>query len=763
MNKGFIINDSITDGANGIEFHYWLKRENDVAKVIFTGEKAIFFIESDTELSADRRFERKSLNLKAFNGRKVDGLYFKFQKDYLQVKKEFEERGIRTYESDIWANDRFLMERFINGSFEFNGPSQNTKGYETFVNPNIKSCSFVPKFEIMSLDIETSLGTDLYSIAIHQIGTEEIKKVYMIGDLEDRDGVEFFQTEKDLLVKFLRDFQDFNPEVIVGWHVIGFDLKFLEDKCLSLGLKLNLGRNNSEVRLDQRANGQWFANINGRVVLDGPRVLKLAFYQFENFKLSTVSKAVLGGNKDIEAEGSEKIEEIERRFHEDKFSLAKYNLLDCTLVLDIFSKLSLVDHLTKRVLYSGLLLDKLGISTRAFDHIYLPKVHRKGFVANNVLDIQKEKASLGGYVMEAKAGLHEHVVVLDFKSLYPTIIKTFKIDPIGRLHGNIDPVTTVTGVQYSKKEHILPGIIDELLLKRAEAKRNNDQNLSQAVKILMNSFYGVLGSAGCRFYHADLASSITETGQWILKQSIQYIEENGHKVVYGDTDSLFIKLNFLEVGSRDQTANDLAKKINNFLREKIKKQFSVESHLEMEYEKYFSKLFLPFSRGGDQGTKKRYVGLLGNGELYFSGMEYVRSDWTKLAKKFQFELFKKYFHGESLEEFIKDFVAEFKSGLYDDLIIYKKRLSKPLDEYTKSNPPHVKAAKLLREKNPDMFIKDVEYVMTRFGPIPASFEIKDVDYSHYIDKQLAPIGNDVLKFLEKDFDDIVSGSQMTLF
>ncbi|MEE3079126.1 MAG: DNA polymerase II, partial [Bdellovibrionota bacterium] len=121
------------------------------------------------------------------------------------------------------------------------------------------------------------------------------------------------------------------------------------------------------------------------------------------------------------------------------------------------------------------------------------------------------------------------------------------------------------------------------------------------------------------------------------------------------------------------------------------------------------------------------------------------------------------FHGESLEEFIKDFVAEFKSGLFDDLIIYKKRLSKPLDEYTKSNPPHVKAAKLLREKNPDMFIKDVEYVMTRFGPIPASFEIKDVDYSHYIDKQLAPIGNDVLKFLEKDFDDIVSGSQMTLF
>ena len=655
------------------------------------------------------------------------------------------------------------MERFINGSLEFAGNFEEVDGYKTYINPQIKPSHYIPSFEIMSLDIETSLGDDLYSIAIHQIGKQEIKKVYMVGELDNTEDVLFFKNEKSLLIKFMEDFHFFNPDLILGWHVIGFDLNFLEKKCLKLGLKLKLGRNGKEVRIDQRAGGMWFANIEGRVVLDGPRVVKLAFYQFENYKLATVSKEVLGGNKDIESEGADKVEEIERRFHEDKMSLAKYNLLDCTLVIDIFKKLNLIDHLTKRVLYSGLLLDKLGMSTRAFDHIYLPKVHRKGLVANNTLDITKEKASLGGYVMEAKPGLHEHVVVLDFKSLYPTIIKTFKIDPVGRLNGGIEPVTAVSGVQFSKTDHILPGIIEDLLAKREEAKRHNDKNLSQAVKILMNSFYGVLGSAGCRFYHADLARSITETGQWILKQSIQYIEENGHQVVYGDTDSLFIKLNFLEVGSRDKVAKQLADKINDYLSQKIERQFGVESFLEMEYEKYFSKLFLPFARNTEQGTKKRYVGLLNGEELHFSGMEYVRSDWTKLAKNFQFELFKIFFEGHSLEDYIKDFVKDFKDGKFDNDIVYKKRLSKSLAEYTKSSPPHVRAAKLLQEKDPKKFIKEIEYIMTKFGPVPIELDVRDIDYSHYIDKQIAPIANDVLKFFHKDFDDIISGSQMTLF
>jgi len=121
------------------------------------------------------------------------------------------------------------------------------------------------------------------------------------------------------------------------------------------------------------------------------------------------------------------------------------------------------------------------------------------------------------------------------------------------------------------------------------------------------------------------------------------------------------------------------------------------------------------------------------------------------------------FADEKVEEFIKDYVARLKSSEFDNLLVYKKRLSKPVDEYIKTVPPHVKAAKLLLEKNPKLFIKDVSYLMTFRGPVPEEFSPTDIDYQHYIDKQIAPLATDVLKFLNLSFDDIISGSQMSLF
>ena len=75
---------------------------------------------------------------------------------------------------------------------------------------------------------------------------------------------------------------------------------------------------------------------------------------------------------------------------------------------------------------------------------------------------------------------------------------------------------------------------------REKAKLTGDTSLSQAVKIIMNSFYGVLGNPGCRFFHPDLAGTITRTGQWILLESKAFLEGRGYRVIYGDTDSLFV-------------------------------------------------------------------------------------------------------------------------------------------------------------------------------------------------------------------------------
>lgn len=767
--QGFILQDQIIDRNDHMELVYWVKTPEDVVKVIITTEKPLFFIESDVELNMSFQGERRKLSLKAFNGRTVDGIYFNKHKDLLDTREHFHKNGIRTYESDVRPNERFLMERFINGEVMLQGPCQKIGKTRVFTNPQIKALTDqhqIPKFNIMSIDIETSMGDDLYSIAIHQIGEAEYKKVYMLDESRtytNDDLTHFYGSEKELLNAFINEFPTYDPDFIVGWHVVGFDLNFLDRKCQKLGLRLNLGRDGSQVRLRERKGAGWFSTIAGRQVIDGPPTLRSAFYSFENFKLDTVASEVLGTNKDISATGMEKVEEITRRFNEDKHALAKYNILDCTLVLDIYEKLQIYDHLFRRVQYSGMLIDRLASSTRSFDHLYLPRLHRKGFIAGNTLDIDKESASLGGLVIEGTKGLHEHVVVLDFKSLYPTIIKTFKIDPLSRLRGDVNGTRLKNGVSFSKTEHILPEQIDYLLGQREIAKHRQDKNLSQAVKILMNSFYGVMGSGGCRFYHADLATSITSTGQWLLNESMNHARSLGYEVVYGDTDSIFVKLKFLDVSQKDKAANSLARKITNHLAELIKREFNVESFLEMEYEKYFKKLFIPGMRGSEQGAKKRYAGLLDNDELHFSGMEFVRSDWTKAAKNFQFEIYKMFFKDESLNEYIKSYVNDLKNGIYDQDLVYSKRLSKDISEYTKSNPPHVKAAKLLKEKEPDKDIRQISYLMTLHGPVPIDLSPRDIDYQHYIDKQLSPVATDVLRFKGISFDDIVMGSQMSLF
>jgi DNA polymerase-2 len=570
------------------------------------------------------------------------------------------------------------------------------------------------------------------------------------------DKLAFFSSERTLLKKFISDFRDIDPDIIIGWHVIGFDLKFLEDKCLKLGIPFLLGRDSNEVRVEEKKGSGFFARINGRVVIDGPPAFRSAFYQFKNFRLDTVASELLGTGKDIASDGG-KVSEIERRFKEDKVALAKYNLLDCVLVTKLYNKVSMIDFLVQRVKVSGLLLDRLGISTAALDHVLLPKLHRKGVVAPNSGEMDRDENSSGGMVIEPKVGLHQDVAVFDFKSLYPSIIRTFKIDPYSRIMASNNRISTPVGVDFSKTDHLLPDIIENLLNLRQLAKDNNNRSLNLAIKILMNSFYGLMGSFRCRFYHADLPKAITETGHWLLKQTIGFFENRNMEVLYGDTDSIFVKLN----NSSDKNAVDLAVEINQFLARIIQDEFKLESHLELEFEKTYSKIYFSSIRGSDLGAKKKYVGL-SSGEMVFTGMEYVRSDWTDLAKNFQYQLFEIFFMGGSLEQYIKEYIEKLKNGEFDDLLNITKKLSKDPKEYVKNIPPHVKAALLVDHRGPYR-LKEVTYRMTVKGPVPIQNSPVGIDYEYYIEKQIQPLADQVLGSMGKSFESIALGDQLTLF
>ena len=750
------------NGRNVLKF-IGVTGDSAPVEVIISNVKPVFFIKrSDTETGLNVACRRKPVKLKNFDGEDVDAVYFNSERDLKTAAEELDKNGVRNYEADVDPVRRFLMERFLNAQIKITGKPVPEGKLIRFTNPKIEGCEFTPSLKVASIDIETGSGNRLlYSIAVNLTnGTNAEKKVFIAGEGDDDDLISFYPNEKELLQSFLSWFKEKDPDVIIGWHVIGFDLMFLESKCNELYIPFDIARGNGRVSLRSRKGGGYFASVFGRVVIDGPQSLRSSFFTFEDYKLETVAQELLREGKTITPDEN-KVAEIERLFAEDKKKLAEYNLQDAVLVTEIFKKAGLIELSIRRSQLSGLLMDQLGMMTAAFDHFFLPRLHRRGYVAPNVKDLGTSEHAAGGYVFDPNPGLYDNVIVLDFRSLYPSIIQTFKIDPLSRLLSSKNTLTTPAGYKFSATEHFLPGFIDQLLDQRSRAKKKKDKQLSQAIKILMNSFYGVMGSYGCRFYHPDLPSAITGTGQWLLLRSREYLEEKGYKVVYGDTDSLFVKLpeNIKSFSAED--GGKLVQDLNRYWSKRLSEEFGVESFLEIEYEKYYRKFIITPARGGEYGAKKRYAGLLkteNDEKLEFVGLEFVRSDWTRLAKEFQVELYERIFYEKEVKDWIREVVKKITSGDFDDKLVYRKRLRKDVEDYTKSIPQHVRAAKLIDQNSGTIY-----YVITKRGPVPVELKHNDIDYQHYIDKQIKPIADSVLSLMGESFDSIVKTGQLSFF
>jgi DNA polymerase-2 len=734
-------------------------------EIDITNNKPVFFISRESVVTDQTvRFTRKEVELKNFAGEDVDALYFNTQNDLKRMADELHQNNIKTYESDIDPARRYLMERFINAQMKVTGSINQQAKLTIFTNPEIEPCDVTPNFVVASLDIETGENnTRLYSIAVQVTGKKgDIKKVFLVGDEADElpDYILSSPDEKQLLIEFLKWFNEIDPDIIIGWHVIGFDLMFLEARCREHHISFDIARGKGRVSLRSRKPRGYFSSITGRVVIDGPPSLRSSFFTFEDYRLETVAQELLAKGKTITPDKN-KVEEIERLYKEDKKLLAEYNMKDTELVTEIFRKSSLIELSIRRSQLSGMLMDQLGMMTLAFDHFYLPRLHREGFVAPNVKDLESSEHAAGGYVMDPVPGIYDDVIVLDFRSLYPTIIQTFKIDPLARLLSDKDTIETLNGYRFSSTKNFLPDFISHLMEQRTHAKKQSDKQLSQAIKILMNSFYGVMGSLGCRFYHPHLPTAITGTGQKLLLDSKSHLAENGYETVYGDTDSLFIKLREGEGTNAEKHGRHIASELNKYWTERIEKEYGLSSHLDLEFEKYYKKFIITPARGSEAGAKKRYAGLLvanGKEKLEFVGLEFVRSDWTKIAKDFQVELYDRVFHNEEVAEWIKEIVDRLKKGEFDEQLVYRKRLRKDVEDYTKNVPQHVKAARLIGETSGTVY-----YVITKRGPIPVELKHNDIDYNHYIEKQLKPISDSVLSLLGYSFDSIVQSDQLSFF
>jgi DNA polymerase II len=306
------------------------------------------------------------------------------------------------------------------------------------------------------------------------------------------------------------------------------------------------------------------------------------------------------------------------------------------------------------------------------------------------------------------------------------------------------------GGAFRREPAILPALLDELFPRREAARHAGDAVAANAIKILMNSFYGVLGTPACRFYNPALANSITGTGKELLLWSKRWFEEAGFSVLYGDTDSLFVGSGSKQPSPPD-SGPELAAALNQALAAYIRSRWDVHSHLELEFEKTYLRLFLPPVRHGNRGASKRYAGLVQHGtgqQVEFVGMEVVRTDWTALAREVQRELYQRLFTEQPLEQYLSEVVQQLRAGQRDDQLVYRKNLRKGTDAYTATTPPHVQAAR----KSPRPAGREVRYVMTTAGPEPTDNIRHPIDREHYVVKQLRPVAEPVLATLGLSFE-----------
>jgi DNA polymerase, archaea type len=585
---------------------------------------------------------------------------------------------------------------------------------------------FRPALRVLAFDIENAIKErTIFTICGVAEGGSKPRSSFRISNAD----------EGQILKEFVRIIATEDPDVITGYNIGGYDFPLLIERAKALKVgDLHLGRDGTAVR-DM---GQRLWRASGRVIADAWWSARQQLRPKQE-SLEFVSRILLNDTKiDVDRRN------ISEEWKKDRERVMEYCEKDADLALRIHQRLRMnekaadmasVAHLPMEEGMNGrtsLFVDALLIPTADRHHVGVPPSHFAG----------RAEAIEGGYVHAIKPGIYRWVVVLDFKSMYPSIIISKNI-----CFTTLSPVGTTVSPSGAKflTPDIRPGIIPEIL-QRLLTERDNFRSLGRkaeapelkqyydglqnAVKILMNSFYGVLASSFYRFTNKDIGAAITSFARESITHVISTLEGQGIEVVYSDTDSVFLR--------SPEASLEGARKFG----ESVAKQFTqagVTFEFQSVYESFFS-----------HGAKKRYVGrsVWPTEDLVIRGYETRRGDAFDYQSEALLEVFDLVLKGDTdaalrrSRELVQ--ACRQKQVPAEKLVIARSvRPEEQYNESTRDSLPFLRVFKQLKEEGYDVIPgMKVAWIVTNSRKSPQEVEpwiegrafTKEPDWGYYADR-----------------------------
>lgn len=698
------------------------------------------------------------------------------------VRDKLSAAGATPYEADILFKYRFMNDfglsglgwvKAVNGNWASTEVVRADRKISAEKIQPVENGEDVP-LKIMSLDIECvsveggtlpQPGKDPVVIVSLKFNTPYKGADSMILSTRSGSGVTAFPDEKAMLGGLAEIINNFDCDVITGFNINDFDLPYLLERMRKNGIRPIFGRCNQKQVVARKLMNRHRVSITGRVIVDSFEIVKKDF-SLQRYGLDFVAKDLLGKSKE-----KVKLSQIEKMWkggQEDFEKLVSYARKDAELAMDLVLELNLMDKYAALSKVSGTLPQDTmeGGETSRIENYILREFNREGYILPcrpGDAEVRKREGSRreelkGGFVIEPKKGLQSFVMAFDFKSMYPSIIKTFNICPTTLTKKEVpNVIKTPSGAMFvpeSMRKGIIPKIVDQLIRSREVVKTELEKTRSPgrerplyakqwALKIMANAFYGHFGYSRARVYNLDVANAITSSGRDIIQSTKKLIEEKfGYEVVYGDTDSLLVQSPTEDLKEIDAIGMKISKHITEHL----------PGVIELEFEKVF-KRFLPL-------TKKRYVawklersadGWKESTEM--KGIETVRRDWCQLTSETMEKVIETVLKKDDMKEAVEYFKHVISDLLKGEIPMQKLVITKTITKRPESYmgiQPHVELVKKLQKRNPAeapgvgdrigyVIVKGTQSLSRRTeDPVYVVEKGLDIDSSYYIENQLMP-------------------------